>query len=107
MYWALHILAIALEVCGTTCMKLSDGFSKLTPSILVFIFYILSFVAFIYVLKRIDLSFAYAVWAVLGILSVSVVGVVWFEETASILKLASIGLIIIGVIGLSLSGAGH
>ena len=47
MYWLYLILAIALEVAGTTSMKLSQGFTKLLPSIAMFVFYIgsLSFLA--------------------------------------------------------------
>ena len=61
MSWLLLTLAIVLEICNTTCMKLSEGFSKLAPSVLIFVFYGLSFTAFVFALRRIDLSFAYAV----------------------------------------------
>jgi len=74
MSWLFLTLAIVLEVCGTTCMKLSEGFSRLIPSILIFVFYGFSFAAFTLALKRIDLSFAYAVWAGLGILLISTIG---------------------------------
>jgi small multidrug resistance pump len=39
MSWLLFTLAFVLEICGTTCMKLSEGFSKLAPSVLIFVFY--------------------------------------------------------------------
>ena len=107
MSWLYLTVAIVLEVCGTTCMKLSDGFSRLTPSVLIFIFYGLSFVAFTFALKRIDVSFAYAVWAGLGLLLISAVGILWFKEPASGLRIVSMGLIIIGVVGLNLGGARH
>jgi small multidrug resistance pump len=64
MPWLLLIVAIILEVCGTTCMKLSESFSKLVPSILIFVFYGLSFTVFTLALRRIDISVAYAVWAI-------------------------------------------
>lgn len=107
MYWALLIVAILLEACGTTCMKMSEGFSKLLPSIFIFVFYIFSFVAFIYALKKIELSFAYAIWAGLGVLIVAVIGIGWFNESINALKIISIGLIIAGVAGINLSGIGH
>lgn len=107
MSWFLLTLAIVLEVCGTTSMKLSEGFSKLTPSVLIFVFYALSFVAFTFALKHIDISFAYAVWAGLGVLLIGVTGIVWFHEPATALKIVSMGLIIVGVAGLNLSGAAH
>jgi small multidrug resistance pump len=104
MQWLYLGLAVALEVCGTTSMKLSEGFSKLTPSILIFVFYGLSFTAFIFALKRIDLSIAYATWAGLGVLLIGLVGILYFKEPVSALKVVSILLIIGGVVGLYSSG---
>jgi len=107
VYWLYLALAIVLEVCGTTSMKLSDGFSKLTPSVLIFIFYGLSFAAFVFALKRIDVSVAYAIWAGLGVLLISAVGIVYFKEPVSALKIASMALVIGGVVGLYSSGVSH
>ena len=106
MYWLYLALAIGLEVCGTTCMKLSEGFSRLTPSILMFVFYGLSFAAFVFALKRIDVSVAYAIWAGLGVMLIAIIGITYFKEPVSALKIASILLIIAGVAGLRYSGAG-
>jgi len=103
MGWLYLTLAIAAEVCGTTCMKLSDGFSKLTPSIMIFIFYGISFALFTLVLKTIDISIAYAIWAGLGVLLITLIGIFWFDESTNALKIVSIGLIITGVVGLRLS----
>lgn len=105
MSWLFLTLAIVLEVCGTTCMKLSEGFSRLAPSVLIFIFYGLSFAAFTFALRRIDLSFAYAVWAGLGVLLIGTIGILHFEEPVSALKIASMVLIAVGVVGLYGSGA--
>lgn len=98
------ILAILLEVSGTTCMKLSQGFTKVLPSILLFILYGFSFTSFSFALKKIDISVAYAVWSGLGTTLITAVGIMWFKEPLSVLKIISIGLIVIGVIGLRLSG---
>ena len=105
--WIILIGAILLEVAGTTSMKLSDGFSKLLPSILIFVFYGLSFVALTLCIKHIDVSVAYAVWAGVGTALIAVIGVAFFEEPVSAMKILSLGLIILGVIGLNLSGAQH
>lgn len=107
MGWLLLTLAITLEVCGTTCMKLSEGFTRLTPSVLLFVFYALCFVAFTFALRYVDISYAYAVWAGLGVLLIAVIGITWFHESVTALKVVSIGLIVAGVAGLNLSGAGH
>ncbi len=66
---------IIMEVCGTTCMKLSDGFSNLVPSVLTFVFWGIAFTIFIFALKTFDLSFAYAVWVGSGIVIVSIIGI--------------------------------
>lgn len=107
MSWLYLTLAIVLEVCGTTSMKLSEGFEKLVPSILIFVFYGLSFGALTLALKGIDVSVAYAVWSGLGTAMIAAIGILWFKEPLGALKLASIGLIIIGVVGINLGSGGH
>ena len=103
MGWFLLALAIALEAAGTTCMKLSGGFKEIVPSVLVFVFYGLSFTAFIYALKTIDLSISYAIWAGVGLALIAAIGILYFREPVTVPKMVFMGLIIIGVIGLSLS----
>lgn len=107
MSWLYLTLAIVLEVCGTTSMKLSEGFTRLVPSILIFIFYGFSFGALTFALKGIDVSVAYAVWSGLGTAMIAAIGILWFKEPAGALKLASIGLIIIGVVGINLGKGVH
>ena len=107
MNWLYLILAILLEVSGTTCMKLSQGFTKLVPSILLFVFYTLSLGMLTLALKRIDVSVAYAVWSGVGTALIATIGVLWFREPATALKLVSLVLIIAGVVGLNLSGGAH
>jgi small multidrug resistance pump len=104
MGWFLLALAIVLEVAGTTCMKLSCGFKELVPSVLVFVFYGFSFTAFIYALKTIDLSITYAIWAGLGLALIAAIGILYFKEPMTVQRMVFVGLILIGVIGLSLSG---
>jgi len=86
-------------------MKLSYGFTKLIPSILIFVFYGISFVAMTFALKKIDLSIVYAVWSGVGTAIVSSIGIIYFKEPISLLKVVSIGLIILGVVGLHMNGA--
>ena len=98
------VIAIVLEVCGTTCMKLSQGFTRVVPSVLLFVFYGLSFSAMTFSLKTIDVSFAYAVWAGVGTALIVLVGILGFREPVTVAKVISLGFIIIGVVGLHLSG---
>ena len=87
-------------------MKLSYGFTRRLPTILMFIFYILGFVPLNLALKRINISVAYAIWSGIGTAIITTIGILWFKEPVNALKLISIALIIIGLVGLNLSG-GH
>jgi len=107
MSWVYLVAAILFEVAGTTCMKLSHGFEKLTPSILLFVFYVISFTLLSMTLKKMDVSVAYAIWSGLGTALIAVIGVVWFGEDLTWQKTGWIALIIAGVMGLNLSGGVH
>jgi small multidrug resistance pump len=107
MSWFYLILAIVLEIMGTISMKLSQGFTKTWPSILIFVFYGLSFGVLTLALKKIDISIAYAIWSGLGTALIAAIGFFWFKEPAGALKIASIALIIMGVVGLNLGGGAH
>ena len=58
-------------------------------------------------LKRIDVSIAYAVWSGVGTALIATIGVLWFKEPATAVKLVSLALIILGVVGLNLTGGAH
>src|SRR4030042_5190198 len=103
MSWIYLVLAILMEVTGTTNMKLSQGFTKLVPSILMFVFYGLSFAALTFALKKIDVSIAYTVWAGIGTALIAAIGFVYFKEPVTAIKAISIVLIIAGAIGLYLT----
>ena len=105
--WLYLAGAIILEIAGTTSMKLSEGLSRLVPSILIFVFYVLSFLALAMALKKIDVSVAYAIWAGVGTALIAMIGVVHFKEPLTLIKMVSIGMVIIGVVGLSLDDVGH
>lgn len=98
--WALLGVAIVFEVVGTTCMKLAQGLTQTVPTLVMFGCYALAFACNSFVVKTLDLSITYAVWSGVGTVATAAVGVLWFREPATALKLASIGLIVIGVIGL-------
>jgi small multidrug resistance pump len=103
MYWTCLAMAIVLEVSGTTCMKLSQGFTRVLPSCLGFLFYGISLTFLILALKRIEVSIAYAVWSAVGTSLIAVIGIVWFGESANPLKVFSLALVVAGVVGLHLS----
>ncbi len=102
--WLCLAVAIVFEVAGTTSMKLAQGFTRPLPSVLMFVFYILAFVALALTLKKMDISVAYSVWSGVGTALVAAIGVFWFGESLTPIKLACIVLIVIGVVGLNADG---
>ena len=107
MSWLFLAVAILFETAGTTCMKLSEGLTRLVPSILLFILYALSFGMVTLAIKRIEVSVAYAVWSGAGTALIAVVGILWFKESVTLLKMVSLALIVVGVFGLNFGGMGH
>ena len=101
--WILLFAAILLEVANITSMKLSRGFSEPLPSLAVPIFYICSAAAVILALKWLDLSVTYAVWSGVGTALAAMIGIAYFREPMTLFKLASLALVIVGVVGLSLA----
>jgi small multidrug resistance pump len=103
MPWIFLSFAILFEVAGITSMKLSRGFAELLPSIGVFVFYICSAAAVIAALRRLELSVAYAIWSGVGTALTAMIGFAYFREPFTFGKLASIALVVAGVVGLSLA----
>jgi small multidrug resistance pump len=101
MPWLFLSTAILFEVAGITAMKLSRGFTEPVPSLAVLVLYVLSAGAVSLALKRLDLSVTYAVWSGVGTALAALIGVVYFREPVTALKLASLALIVLGVAGLS------
>jgi small multidrug resistance pump len=98
-------MAIAVEVAATISLRSSDGFTKLLPSAIVVIGYATSFYLLSLILRDLSVGTTYAIWAGAGTAAIAVIGIVALGEPATALKLASIALIIAGVIGLNLTGA--
>lgn len=103
MCWVWLLLAISLEVAATVCLKLSDGFSKALPTAAMIVLYALSFLPMAVAMRRMDVAVAYAVWSAVGTAAVAIIGMFLFKESVSALKVASIVLIVVGVISLNLS----
>ena len=107
MHWIYLTFAIAFEVAGTTCMKLSAGFSKPRLSILMGVFYAVSFSFLTVALKKVDLSVAYAIWSGVGTALIAAIGILWFREPLTLVKACGLLAIIGGVVALNLSGGTH
>src|SRR5450432_219861 len=102
MKWMILALGIVFEVLGTICMKYAEGFTKLIPSILVFVFYGISLATLVFVLEKMQVSIAYAIWAGAGTAIIAIIGMMFFKEPFSLIKMLSILFIIIGILGLEL-----
>ncbi len=100
MKWFLLSLGIAFEIVALVFMKKSEGFTKLGPIFFVLLFYSLALCCLILVLRKMDTSIAYAIWASSGIFIMALVGMIWLNEPVTITKIVSMLLIVLGVIGL-------
>jgi len=104
--YLLLALAIVAEVSGTVSLKLSEGFSKLGPSIIVVLGYGVAFTALALVLKLgMPVGVAYAIWAAAGVALVAIIGVVFFKEQMTLAMAGGLVLIIGGVVLLELGSA--
>ncbi|WP_320778258.1 multidrug efflux SMR transporter [Streptomyces sp. CRN 30] len=106
MTYLLLFGAIAAEVIATTSMKFSEGFSKLWPSVLTAVGYVISFYLLAQALKSMSIGTAYAIWSGVGTATVAVIGLIAFGEALTAAKVAGVALIIAGVVVLNLGG-GH
>lgn len=106
MGWIYLATAIALEIFATSNLKMSEGLTRLTPSLLVFPLYGGSFLCLARALKTLELGTAYAVWSAVGTAIVAAIGIFWFGESVTPLKLVSLALVVAGVVGLNLSSPG-
>ncbi len=103
IYWLLLGLAIVLDVIGTVALKLSEGCTQPGPTLTMVGCFFLSLIALAGAVKAIDMSLAYALWAGAGTAVTVVLGILLFNEHVSALKVASVVLIILGIVGLNLS----
>ncbi|MFG2587150.1 DMT family transporter [Streptomyces sp. NPDC048438] len=105
MGYGMLAAAIAAEVAGTTAMKYSEGFTRLWPSLITVVGYVLAFALLAQTLKTLSIGTAYAIWAGAGTAAVAAIGILWMGESAGLVKLAGIALVVAGVVVLNLGGA--
>lgn len=105
MAWILLIVAGLFEVVWAYCMKLSDGFTKLTPSVLTIVFMVLSFVLLAYAMRTLPLGTAYTIWTGIGAVGSFLVGIMILGEPASAMRMLAAVLIVSGLILMKLSSS--
>ena len=91
-------VAIVAEVAATSALKASEEFTKLVPSLIVIVGYVISFYLLTRVLRTIPVGITYAVWAGLGIVLVTVVGAFLYKQIPDVAAVLGMGLIIAGVV---------
>jgi small multidrug resistance pump len=101
--WLFLVGAILTEVAATTALKLSEGFTRVVPSIVVVIGYVMAFGMLSQALTRgIGIGIAYGVWAAAGVALVAIIGAVFLGESMTWVQVAGIALVIAGVLALEL-----
>lgn len=100
--WLLLALAIVAEVVGTSALKASDGFTRLLPSLVVVVGYVVSFYCLSLVLRHIPVGITYAVWSGLGIVLITLAAWWLYGQRIDGPGLLGMGLIIAGVLVLNL-----
>ena len=101
--WAILVFAIIIEILATTMLKIASDESSLPYTVAAMSMYNISLLSFAACLKKIDVSIAYAIWSALGTALVSIAGFMMFGEEINTVKVVSLVLIMIGVVGLNLS----
>ncbi|MET0378879.1 MAG: SMR family transporter [Spongiibacteraceae bacterium] len=96
--WLFLATAIISEVIATTALKASDGFTKLWPSLIVVFGYGMAFYFLALTLRTIPVGVAYAVWSGTGIVLITAIGWIFFQQKLDAAALAGMGLIIAGVV---------
>ncbi|MGD9837507.1 MAG: quaternary ammonium compound efflux SMR transporter SugE [Afipia sp.] len=100
MAWSMLFVAGLLEVGWAIGLKYTEGFTKLTPSVLTIVSMIASVALLGLSLKTLPVGTAYAVWTGIGSVGTAILGIWLFGDPATALRIACIGLIVAGIIGL-------
>jgi small multidrug resistance pump len=101
MQWLYLLAAIVSEVVATSALKSSEGFSRLTPSVIVVLGYGLSFFFLSLTLRTMSVGISYAVWSGVGVVLISLVGWLVFRQKLDLPAVAGMALIAAGVFVIS------
>jgi quaternary ammonium compound-resistance protein SugE len=105
MSWFLLVIAGLLEVGWAIGLKYTQGFTRPLPSILTAAAIALSMVLLSMAARSIPIGTAYAVWVGIGAVGAAIIGILIFREPVSLLRIASLALLVLAMIGLKLSSA--
>ena len=103
MNWMILLLAGLLEVVWAIGLKYTEGFTRLGPSVVTVAAMAVSIALLAWAMRSLPVGTAYAVWTGIGALGTVILGIVLFGEPATVSRLACIGLILAGIVGLKLT----
>jgi len=103
MAWVVLFFAGLMEICWAIGLKYTEGFTRLIPSVLTLAAMTISVVLLAIALKTLPVGTGYAVWTGIGAVGTAILGIVLFGDPATAGRLACIGLIIAGIVGLKLA----
>lgn len=103
MSWLVLIIAGLLEVVWAVGLKYTQGFTRLTPSVITVSAMIISIAMLSWAMKTLPVGTAYAIWTGIGAVGASITGIILLGESASPARIISLVLIVAGIIGLKLS----
>lgn len=98
MNWIYLFIAITGELIGTTALKATDGFTKVAPTIICIIGYLVAFYFLSLTLKSIPVGIAYAIWSGVGIVLITLIGYFYYKQTVDVPAIIGICFIVLGVI---------
>ena len=101
MTWFYLFIAIVSEVVATSALKAADGFTKLTPSIIVVVGYASAFFFLSIIVRTMPLGIAYAIWSGVGVSLVTIAGWIIYGQKLDLAAMIGIGLIVAGVVVLN------
>ena len=102
--WLLLLLAVSAEIVGTSCLKLTQGFSRPLPTVVVLAAYAIAFLLLSRVVETIPLGITYALWSGIGIVAIVLVGLLAYKQVPTPGQLIGMGLIAAGVVLVNLQG---
>jgi len=103
MAWLYLLVAGLMEVGWAVGLKYTEGFTRLWPSVWTGVALVLSMVLLAAAMRALPLGTAYAIWTGIGAVGTAALGIFLFGESASPARLACIGLIVVGLVGLKLT----
>ena len=107
MSWYVLIVAGLFEVAWAVGLEYSDGLSKPWPTAGTVVALVISMALLAKALETLPVGTAYAVWTGIGAVGTAALGIMLFDEPAELTRIAFIGVIVVGIVGLHLSSGGH